>query len=163
MIGDSPTHYWSGNNNQIYTSLVALHNDGFVTREVEHQDDAPSRKIYTITDAGRAELKAWAMSQPEMPDWKVPFLVQLAWTHDLDGDELDALLASYAERLRVEVLMLSELAQRGAPSPDRTQRESFLWQQIEDHWITLYTNELNWIESLRTGLRSQTYTQGNET
>ncbi len=153
LIGDSPTHYWSGNNNQIYRTLVDLHNEDLVTRQIEHQDDSPSRKIYTITEAGRIQLKQWAQSRPELPEWKVPFLVQLAWTQDLTPQEMDALLASYAERLRVEVLMLRQLAGRGAPTPDRSPRESFVWDQIQTRWIDLYENELSWVNSLREQLR----------
>ena len=42
----STTLYWSGNNNQIYRSLVDLHQNGFVTKEVQQQEKLPARKIY---------------------------------------------------------------------------------------------------------------------
>ncbi|MBX2998740.1 MAG: PadR family transcriptional regulator [Caldilineaceae bacterium] len=163
QIGASYTHHWSGNNNQIYRTLVELHNEGLVTREIEHQDDSPSRKIYTITDAGRAELKAWAMSQPDLPEWKIPFLVQLAWTHDLNAEEMDALLAAYAEQLRMEVLMLREQVHRGTSAPDRSARESFIWHQMATHWLALYENELVWIRSLQGELHTQTKSEEDET
>jgi DNA-binding PadR family transcriptional regulator len=163
LIRESPTHYWSGNNNQIYRTLVELHNEELVTREIEHQDDSPSRKIYTITESGRAELREWARSYPDLPEWKVPFLVQLAWTHTLSDEELDALLASYAEQLRMEVLMLREKAHRGTSAPDRSERESFIWHQIATRWLALYENELTWVQSLQGQLHAQAESEEDDT
>lgn len=33
--------YWSGNNNQIYKTLVKLLESGFVTNEIQYQENAP--------------------------------------------------------------------------------------------------------------------------
>lgn len=64
MIEDSSFMHWSGNNNQIYKSLVQLLEDGWVTHEVQHQESSPSKKIYTITDKGLAELRNWLTRPP---------------------------------------------------------------------------------------------------
>ena len=79
IFEDSSFMHWSGNNNQIYKALVRLKDDGCVTGETVLQEGSPSKKIYTITDAGRAELKAFARSAPGAPECRKPFLVQLAW------------------------------------------------------------------------------------
>ena len=42
--------YWSGNNNQIYKTLVQLHADGLVESEVQQQENYPTRKEYRLTD-----------------------------------------------------------------------------------------------------------------
>jgi hypothetical protein len=88
--------------------------------------------------------------------------VQLAWTHDLDAEELDALLASYAEQLRMEVLMLREQAHRGTSAPDRSARESFIWYQIATRWLALYENELTWVQSLQGQLHVQAKSEEDE-
>lgn len=44
VIEQSPTMHWSGNNNQIYRSLVQLLDKGYVTNEVQHQESSPSKK-----------------------------------------------------------------------------------------------------------------------
>ncbi|WP_020431692.1 PadR family transcriptional regulator, partial [Paenibacillus riograndensis] len=67
LIQESSFLYWSGNNNQIYKALVELLNAGFVTNEVRHQDSSPSKKIYTITSSGLAELRKWVVAPPEPP------------------------------------------------------------------------------------------------
>ena len=60
LFADALSFHWSGNNNQIYGSLVELHKVGAVSVEVEQQEKLPARKVYTITDEGRAELPSLA-------------------------------------------------------------------------------------------------------
>jgi len=91
IIQESPFMYWSGNNNQIYRSLVKLHDKGFVTNEVEYQESSPSKKVYTITKEGISELKDWVLSSPEPPEFKKMFLIQLAWSDQLNSEELSAI------------------------------------------------------------------------
>lgn len=157
--------YWSGNNNQIYTSLAKLHKDGLVTREIELRADSPSRKTYSITAEGQAELKKMLLSEPEPPQLKNPFLIQLAWADQLDAGELDVLLAKYEAEMELQVAMLQMQAQQGNISPTgtprddyinptlaRTPREAILWEMIQENWISFYQNELNWVRQLRKQL-----------
>ena len=59
MIADSAALYWSGNNNQIYKTLVQLLDEELVTSEVHYQENLPPRKVYTINEKGQDELKKW--------------------------------------------------------------------------------------------------------
>ncbi|HYE67160.1 MAG TPA: PadR family transcriptional regulator, partial [Anaerovoracaceae bacterium] len=72
VFENSPYLYWSGNNNQIYKSLLQLQKDGLITYETIHQDGAPSKKIYSVTETGMAELKDWIISTSESPEFKKP-------------------------------------------------------------------------------------------
>ncbi len=61
----------------IYPALKRLENQGLVTKQVEIQDGAPNRKIYTITEAGRkAFLKSLRSPLPPMQP-KNAFLMRL--------------------------------------------------------------------------------------
>jgi PadR family transcriptional regulator AphA len=154
IIQDSPFMYWSGNNNQIYKSLLELLDEGFVTSEVHHQDSSPSKKIYTITIEGLAELKDWVLSTPEPPEFKKTFLIQLAWADLLSTDELIALLSEYENQVKMQLLFQKEYLRRGKFSPDRTIRETNLWNLIHDNLISSYENELSWIQKVRRELCS---------
>ena len=44
VFEDSPYLYWSGNNNQIYKSLLELQKADLISSETIHQDGAPSKK-----------------------------------------------------------------------------------------------------------------------
>jgi DNA-binding PadR family transcriptional regulator len=166
MFEDSVALYWSGNNNEIYRTLVRLHQDGLVTREIQPQESLPARKIYTITERGRAELKSWVLSPPELPLLKHSLLIQLAWADSLTNEELDALLGNYEEAVFVQYVLCREQQQ---PEKDptlprstrvdfldvsqaRSKREAFLWGMILENWAGFYENELNWVRKLRRKL-----------
>lgn len=152
LFTGSLSFHWSGNNNQIYRTLLQLHDEGLVTQEVQYQEDRPPRKVYTITDAGRHALRQWLLSAPELPQLRHTFLVQLAWADGLAPGELDALVARYEDEVQVQLLMCREQARRGGPNPARTPRERYLWQMISEHRITTYEGELAWVRRLRQGL-----------
>jgi DNA-binding PadR family transcriptional regulator len=44
---------------QIYTTLGRLERDGLVQSEHVSQEGRPDKRVYTLTDAGRAELREW--------------------------------------------------------------------------------------------------------
>jgi PadR family transcriptional regulator, regulatory protein AphA len=162
MFAGSTALYWSGNNNQIYTALVKLHEEGLVSRETEMQEDNPPRKIYTITAKGQEELKKWLFTTPEPPQLKNSFLIQLAWTDLLNPQELDTLLGKYEAEMNMQLSMLQVQEKQGNVSPSgttrdayinaalaRTPREALLWSMIQENWISFYQNELNWVRKLR--------------
>lgn len=154
VFEDSSIMYWSGNNNQIYKTLVQLLNDGLVTNEIKHQEGTPSKKLYTITEKGKSELKEWILSAPELPEFKKTFLIQLAWADMLSDEELDDLLARYENEVRAQLLMQQEKVRRGIDSPGRTEREIYLWAMITKNIISSYKAELDWIENVRRGLKA---------
>jgi PadR family transcriptional regulator, regulatory protein AphA len=154
IFEDSAVFHWSGNNNQIYKALVELHEQGMVTLEVQQQADHPPRKIYTITESGRAELRQWLLTAPELPQIRNTFLVQLAWADQLPAGELDDLLNGYEEEVRLHRLMLDEQRKRGKAAPQRTAREILLWNAILQNRILLYDSELRWVSQLRDELKA---------
>jgi PadR family transcriptional regulator, regulatory protein AphA len=151
LFAASATLGWSGNSNQIYTTLVELHKEGLVSLEIQPQEAYPSRKVYTVTEKGLAELKSWVLSTPEPPLQKNAFLLQLAWAHQLDTQEVDALLETYEEKLQTELLLFRARDQR-KDAPGRTVRETYLWDMISENWISFYENELRWVRTVREGL-----------
>ncbi|MCX8130580.1 MAG: DUF4180 domain-containing protein [Clostridia bacterium] len=152
IFEESPAMYWSGNNNQIYKALIQLLEEGFVTNEIKHQESSPSKKVYTITEEGLAELRKWVASQPEAPEMKKSFLVQLAWADQLNAEELDNLLSSYENELRIQQLMQEEKKHRRLYAPDRTPREKYLWNMISENLISSYKSELDWVKKIREEL-----------
>jgi PadR family transcriptional regulator AphA len=154
IISESEVFYWSGNNNQIYTALIRLHTDGLVTRQVQLQESLPAKKVYSITQAGLAELRRWLLSTVELPEVRNPFLIQLAWADLLTADELDDLLARYDAEIDLKLRMLQEKSSRPALAPGRTPREIDLWEQVSQHLLSTYRNELDWVRQMRQELRT---------
>ncbi|WP_088187163.1 DUF4180 domain-containing protein [Desulfosporosinus sp. FKA] len=152
IFEESSFMYWSGNNNQIYKALLHMHDEGFVTSEVVYQDNSPSKKVYRITDEGEKELKEWVISSPEVPEFKKTFLIQLAWSNLLNNQELDELLTRYENTIKVQLLMQQEKDRRFLNSPNRNDRETYLWDMISLNLISSYETELDWIKEVRQKL-----------
>jgi DNA-binding PadR family transcriptional regulator len=152
LIADSVAFHWTGNNSQIYTTLVELHRAGLVTQELQPQEHYPTRKVYTITDRGRADLRAWLLTTPELPQLRHVFLTQLAWADCLETQELDALLAKYEAEVQMQLLMAQEQVRRGSVSPARTPRELYLWRMLAENRIGFYEHEVAWAQRVRREL-----------
>lgn len=153
VFASSLSLYWSDNNNLIYRTLVQMHKEGLVENEVQQQDKNPARKIYTITQEGRRQLKEWVQSFPDLPQIRNSFLIQLAWADQLDDHQLNALLDRYEKNIYMRLVLCQEEDRRCTIDPSRTPRESFLWEMLAENRIGFYENELAWVRRLRSGLQ----------
>ncbi len=148
IIQDSPYMYWSGNNNQIYTTLIELSEEGLVISETRQQENLPPKKIYTITPDGLKMLRKEAAANPLPPETKHPFWVQLAFADVLNDDELEKLLRDYEEEAGAALAMNREKQRRGAALTPGTPREAFLWEMVDDGVLASCQQELDWIRSV---------------
>lgn len=154
IIQDSAFMHWSGNNNQIYKSLTELLDKGLVTNVVKHEESSPTKKIYKITSEGLADLKEWVLSPAEPSEIKKPFLVKLAWSKELNSNELNMLLDEYESQVKMQLLMEKNKKQDIIFLPDRTALETVIWSFINDNTGRTYENELIWIQDLRKAIVS---------
>ena len=145
----SPYMPWSGNNNQIYKALVGLSQEGLVSSVVRPGDSAPSKKVYSITERGRAALRQWLLSPPEPPAFKNPFLIRLSAASALSDEELRAMVDRYEAEVRAQTLMLQEQYAREEAPPNRTEREAVLAEAMRDNALSALLRELEWIGALR--------------
>jgi len=139
---------WSGNNNQIYRTLIRLNTEGLVTTRVEQPESGPARKIYTITGTGLTALKTWLLSTPELPADRNTFLIQLAWTERLETTHLLDMLKEYAGEAAIKVTMLKEQQKRRTVWPGRSPREELIWDRIAENRIGSLETERKWAEDL---------------
>jgi DNA-binding PadR family transcriptional regulator len=56
-------YFWAATHQQIYRTLRAMEDDGWVHVTEVAQQGRPDKKVYTVSDAGRAELVRW-IAQP---------------------------------------------------------------------------------------------------
>lgn len=52
-------YFWAATHQQIYRTLRAMENDGWVSVDVVAQHGRPDKKVYGVTDDGRLELSRW--------------------------------------------------------------------------------------------------------
>lgn len=112
ILQEGISTFWPVNLAGIYPSLRKLEEEGLVTHSTESSvEGRPDRKVFEITDAGRAEMKHWRRQPPEgSPSAKVPLYLKLLFMREENlRDSLDWIDKSLedakagAERLRGEV------------------------------------------------------------
>jgi len=153
-ISASEIFYWSGNNNQIYKSLLELQQEGLVTCQVQVQQALPARKIYSITPQGLEVLRASLLVAPQIPEQHKDFLIQLAWAELLTDADVLALLDRYAEEVETRLRMLQEQAARPSTGPGRSPRERYLWRRIAENLIAACQAELDWVQQTRQEMQA---------
>ena len=90
----------------IYPSLKKMESRGLISKQVEIQDGAPNRKVYTITEAGKKVFLETLKSPfvPEQP--RSTFLMRLFFFAHLRPEEREAIALAQldsVERLRKEL------------------------------------------------------------
>ncbi len=65
LFDDSIRNFWHASISQIYRELNALQAKGFVTSQVLPQADRPDKRVYSITEKGRAAFSEWIVHFPE--------------------------------------------------------------------------------------------------
>ena len=106
-IDNSIRQFWSESYGQLYPSLKRLHSDGWV-RRAEEDVGGRKRHIYTITDAGRDELRRW-LSEPVAPRVvRNEMLLKLFFGRHLEAATLRGHLAAEGARARATVEGLRE-------------------------------------------------------
>jgi DNA-binding PadR family transcriptional regulator len=149
LFAESDSLHWSGNNNQIYAALVELHREGFAGRTLEQPEEGPAKKVYSITPAGESALREWLLSEPELPQYRMPVLARLMAADLASGEDLDRMLGEYEELLRHKLLGVEELQRRGKSPSFGSERQRYLWQRINDRTIALYRAEEDWVRETR--------------
>ena len=82
----------------IYPALAKLEDDGLVGSRVEQQDGKPSKKVYSITEAGRAAFTQ-ALHEPLGDEvFRSPFLLFARFAHLLPAELVEARLNEYLQQ-----------------------------------------------------------------
>jgi DNA-binding PadR family transcriptional regulator len=98
--------YWSPSFSQIYGELKRLERHGYVTSRTVIQDEVRGKRVYAVTDAGRAAVRTWARTAPvEVPVLKHGVLLRVWLGHLTEPERLREIVAEHrdnSERRRSE-------------------------------------------------------------
>ncbi len=103
-------HFWAAELSQIYPTLKRLEASGLLTSTVQPSDRGPPRKVYALTDTGRAELHAWLRRSPQVNTERIEWLAQVWFMNELaDLDRALAFLTALRGELAMEVATLEHI------------------------------------------------------
>lgn len=91
----SVANFWHALPTQIYAELRALEQAGLVTSEAVEQERRPTKRVFAISEIGRAELEAFTARPPKPTALKDELLVQV---QAADAGDTAAVIRSLDER-----------------------------------------------------------------
>lgn len=150
-INVSTGNFWHAKLSQIYATLKALEEDGKLTSHVEPQEGRPDRRVYTITEAGRADLNQW-LATPVLdsevkkdalllklffayPTGKEAILTQLRLHLDLHRKQLARYRHDAAEALMDAVEQVPSV-----------KNETFMWEMVRRYGELYEAMYIQWLE-----------------
>lgn len=89
--------FWPAELSQIYRTLRRLESEGLLRSTQQPSARGPSRRVYSLTAAGRRELQEWLRREPVFDDERYSYVAQLFFMAELD--DLEHTLA-FLEQLR---------------------------------------------------------------
>jgi DNA-binding PadR family transcriptional regulator len=89
IFNDSVADFWSANQSQIYPELKKLVQDGFIQYETVIQGKLLEKKLYSITNKGKEELKKWLLEdEPQLSQSKDIFKMRVYFAEHLSKEQL---------------------------------------------------------------------------
>lgn len=97
-VSDDCAYFVEASFGSIYPALARLEDDGLLTSRTEQQDGKPAKKIYSITEAGRAAF-VQELHEPLGEDvFRSPFLLFATHAHLLPRSLVKARVNEFLER-----------------------------------------------------------------
>lgn len=92
----SVSNFWSSTPQQLYRELARLTDDGLIDARVVEQQRRPNKRMFTLTDAGRRDLQAFAAKPPRPIAIRDELMVKV---QAMDGGDPDVTRALIEERM----------------------------------------------------------------
>jgi len=137
-------HFWQADQAQIYRTLDRMEQDGWLESDIEVQTERPNKRIYRITEAGRAELLRWLHRQQPLPVHREPFLVQMFFAGQLESA---AILDQIAHQREAHQAILDRYLQIPMPPLNDAEldREHTFWRLTLEMGIAMERMYLDWL------------------
>ena len=146
-------HLWRADQAQIYKTLDKLVEQGWVTCKVEIQSDRPNRKVYSVTEAGKAELMRWLEYPQPLPTVREPLLVQLFFASLLPNQAIIVLLEQQLAARRDKLAMCEDIElSMGDLSASR---EQILQRLVLELVIRREQTYIDWLKTAMDVIRHQ--------
>jgi PadR family transcriptional regulator AphA len=145
-------HYWHATHTQIYNTLKQMEKDGWIKGEVMYQLDNPNKRVFSVTEKGKAEFLKWLREEPEVPGLKHAFLIKFTYSQDLSNEELLGQLGAYEKKLKERLATLLSEEKGAYMQMARSEKERLLWKMSNENGVMYYQNEIAWVGKARDAI-----------
>jgi len=148
---ESLQYIWHATTSQIYSELGKMEQDGWLISERVVQDEKPNRRVYSITEKGRAELLEW-LSAPEINPKgdiiaKNAFLLKVLFAGYTSKESSLKLLHSFREiYLAAKTAKASVREAIARDETDTDQEVTMYWKLVALHGEIIHEARLKWVE-----------------
>ncbi len=146
------THFWQADQTQIYRTLAAMAESGWVKSTLEIQEDRPNRKVYHITDAGREELIRWLHTEQSLPVYREPFLVQMFFAGELDKETILAHIIQQREGHKARLAHYETITMPSLDDPELIRKRIF-WQLTLEMGMAMERAYIDWLDQCEAVVR----------
>ena len=150
IFDTSVQHFWPADQSQIYRTLAQLEKDGWAEKEIIVQEDRPNRKVYSITEAGREELRRWLVTPLPYKENRNAPMVQVFFAGQLSNEEIVQIYQRAADHMRAGLRQYDLIPQDIGAYAGHVQspREFFFWMQTLEIGKMMASTNLSWIENV---------------
>lgn len=147
--------FWSASHQQIYRTLARMESAGLVSAQVQPGEGAPDRKVFTLTDDGRGELRAWTQSPSPTEGPRSAFAIKVRGMRHGDPDavieDIRRQRDDHAERLAY----YERNAEKNFPDPDALSADDLPVHLVLRGGIRTERALLEWCDEMLETLTSQ--------
>jgi DNA-binding PadR family transcriptional regulator len=150
IFDTSIRHFWPADQSQIYRTLGRLTGQGYAEMEKIPQEDRPDRKVYHITESGRAALLEWLAGPPPLDEPRSAPLIQVFFAGQLPDEVVLAKFEGYAAIMRAVLAQYDQVPAQIIPYQQEitSPREHFFWLLTLENGIRNMRANLAWVESI---------------
>lgn len=147
--------YWSPAQSHIYRELRRLEELGYATSSTVRQDARPDKRVFSITEAGRAELKRWVDEAPIAPPViKYDSALKLFFGHAASPGRLEQVLDEHRAAVEQNLEQLDAvraMLAAGGP-PEQSEQDKARWalaDAVATWGQALWASDLNAVKRLK--------------
>ncbi len=161
IFEDSLNNFWHAQSSQIYRELDRLEQKGWVKSRSVAQDKRPNKRVYTITESGRAAFDEWlGEGTPQFEHSHEPFLVRLFFGSDAPEVTLALLKACHEMCLSALESFPPKLRENidryAAEVPDGNRRRMY-WEMTLDYGIAQTRATMEWAQKCIEKLEDENF------
>lgn len=124
----SLNYFWPAELSQIYRVLQKMEDDKLLTSEKQPSPQGPARRVYSLTDPGRDELRSWLDQGPIFGDERFTYLAQVFFLGEHDDLNKTQNFVTQMRETFIERLAIYDTIEQA-------------WQSGHEHYPDLETSE----------------------
>jgi DNA-binding PadR family transcriptional regulator len=154
LFKNSLSFFWQAKASQIYRELGSMEKDGWLSAIIEIQTDKPNRKVYSITESGRAAFQEWLAAPDEdiaaMLQVRSAFLMRVFFAGETNPDAAGKLISACRDTCRESLSKMEQvpdIIDAAGKEPQNASR-SLYWRMTAFFGKSYYDSVISWSENM---------------